>query len=146
MNNNEIITNLPHFHVSLNASVAVIIALGYYFIKTNNPYAHRNCMIAAMTISVVFMTSYLTYHANVGYVPFNGHGTIRIFYFALLTSHVILAATFVPMILVTAVRAIRGNFEKHSRIARWTFPIWLYVSVTGVLIYFLVFHLYPSPI
>ena len=146
MISNETITNLPHFHVSLNASVAAIILLGYYFIKADKPYAHRNCMIAAMTISVVFMISYLTYHANVGYVPFNGQGTIRMFYFTLLTSHVILAATFIPMILVTAVRAIRGNFYEHSRIARWTFPIWLYVSVTGVLIYILVFHLYPSPI
>ena len=122
----------------------MIITLGYYFIKTNNPYAHRNCMIAAMTISVVFMISYLTYHANVGYIPFKGEGIIRPFYFTLLTSHVILAALFVPMVLVTATRAVKGNFEKHSRIARWTLPIWLYVSVTGVLIYFLVFHYTPQ--
>lgn len=146
MNSNEIINSLPHFHVSLNASVAVILCLGYYFIKKENPHAHRNCMISAMTISVVFMISYLTYHAKVGYVPFEGQGLIRPFYFTLLASHVILAATFVPMIIITASRAIKGNFEKHSRIARWTLPIWLYVSVTGVIIYFMVFHLYTVQI
>jgi len=144
LNSNEIIADLPHFHVSLNASVTVILCLGYYFIKTDNPYAHRNCMIAAMTISAVFMISYLTYHANVGYIPFKGQGMIRPFYFTLLASHVILAAVFIPMISVTAFRAIKGDFYKHSRIARWTFPVWLYVSVTGVLIYFLVFHIYAS--
>jgi putative membrane protein len=141
---NEIITNLPHFHVSLNASVAAIISLGYYFIKKDNPYAHRNCMIAAMTISVVFLISYLTYHANVGYVPFKGQGIVRPFYFTLLASHVILAALFVPIILVTATRAISGDYYKHSLIARWALPIWLYVSVTGVLIYILVFHVYTA--
>ncbi len=146
MNSNEIINSLPHFHVSLNASVAVILCLGYYFIKKGNPEAHRNCMISAMTISVVFMISYLTYHAKAGYVPFEGQGLIRPFYFTLLASHVILAATFVPMIIITASRAIKGNFEKHSRIARWTLPIWLYVSVTGVIIYFMVFHLYTVQI
>lgn len=144
MTSNEIITNLPHFHVSLNASVTVIILGGYYFIKTDNPYVHRNCMIAAMTISVVFMISYLTYHANVGYIPFKGQGIIRPFYFTLLASHVILAAIFVPMVIVTAVHAVRGNFNKHSRIARWTLPVWLYVSVTGVLIYIFVFHYIPQ--
>ena len=101
-------------------------------------------MIAAMTISVVFLISYLTYHANVGYIPFKGQGLVRPFYFTLLASHVILAALFVPMISITAYRAIKGNFDKHARIARWTLPVWLYVSVTGVLVYFLVFHVYTS--
>ena len=101
-------------------------------------------MIAAMTISVVFLISYLTYHAFVGYVPFEGKGIVRPFYFTLLASHVILATVFVPMILITATRAIKGDFYKHSLIARWTLPIWLYVSVTGVLIYILVFHIYAS--
>jgi len=99
-------------------------------------------MIAAMTISVVFLASYLTYHANVGYTPFKGQGIIRPFYFTLLASHVILAAIFVPMIFITASHAIRGSFDKHSRIARWTLPVWFYVSITGVMIYFLNFHIY----
>ena len=122
----------------------MIITLGYYFIKTNNPYAHRNCMIAAMTISIVFFISYITYHANVGYTPFKGQGTIRPFYFTLLTSHVAMAALFVPMIFITARHAIKGSFDKHLKIARWTLPIWLYVSVTGVLIYILNFHIYTA--
>ena len=99
-------------------------------------------MIAAMTISVVFFASYITYHANVGYSPFKGEGLIRPFYFTLLASHVILAASFLPMIVITARHAIRGNFDKHYKIARWTLPVWLYVSVTGVLIYILNFHIY----
>jgi len=106
------------------------MSLGYYFIKTGNPYAHRNCMISAMT--------------SVGYIPFKGQGMVRPFYFTLLASHVILAALLAPMIAVTAFHAIKGNFDKHKRIARWTLPVWLYVSVTGVLIYFLVFHIYTS--
>ena len=146
MISNETINNLPHFHVSLNASVAVIIIAAYYFIKKDSPHLHRNCMIAAMTISVVFFISYITYHANVGYTPFKGQGIIRPFYFTLLTSHVTLAALFLPMIFVTARHAIRGDFHKHSRIARWTLPVWLYVSVTGVLIYILNFHIYTAQI
>lgn len=144
MSASETIANLPHFNVSLNASAAIIISLAYYFIKTGNPYAHRNCMVSAMTISVVFLISYLTYHASVGYIPFKGQGMVRPFYFTLLASHVILAALLAPMIAVTAFHAIKGNFDKHKRIARWTLPVWLYVSVTGVLIYFLVFHVYTS--
>ena len=141
---NETITNLPHFHVSLNASITVILLLSYYFIKKDKPHAHRNSMIAAMTISVVFFTSYITYHANAGYSPFKGEGLVRPFYFTLLSSHVILAAAFLPMIFITARHAIRGDFDKHLKIARWTLPIWLYVSVTGVLIYFLNFHIYTA--
>ena len=141
---NETITNLPHFHVSLNASITVILLLSYYFIKKDKPHAHRNSMIAAMTISVVFFTSYITYHANVGYSPFKGEGLVRPFYFTLLSSHVILAAAFLPMIFITARHAIRGDFDKHLKIARWTLPIWLYVSVTGALIDFLNFHIYSA--
>ena len=144
MNSNEIITNLPHFHVSLNASITVILIAAYYFIKKRNPHTHRNFMVAAMTISVVFFISYITYHANVGYSAFKGQGIIRPFYFTLLTSHVTLAALFLPMIFVTARHAIRGDFNKHSSIARWTLPVWLYVSVTGVLIYILNFHIYTA--
>ncbi len=142
----ETITNLPHFHVSLNASITVILLAAYYFIKTDRPHAHRNSMIAAMTISVVFFASYITYHANVGYTPFKGQGAVRPFYFTLLTSHVVLAAIFLPMIFMTARYAIRGDFDKHLNIARWTLPIWLYVSVTGVLIYILNFHIYTEQI
>ncbi len=99
-------------------------------------------MIAALLISTVFLVSYLTYHAEVGYTPFTGQGIIRPLYFTMLASHVILAALIVPMVLTTAYLAITGNFDKHPRLARWTLPLWFYVSVSGVLIYILGFHIY----
>jgi len=138
----EIIPYLPHFQAVLNTSAALFLAAGYYFIRSQNRNAHRNCMITALLISTVFMVSYLTYHAKVGYMPFAGQGIIRPFYFTMLASHVILAAVIVPMVLITVFYAIRGEFNKHPRIARWTLPLWFYVSVTGVLIYILGFHIY----
>ena len=138
----EVIPYLPHLQAALNTTAALFLAAGYYFIRTQNRNAHRNCMITALLVSSVFMVSYLIYHAEVGYTPFEGKGIIRPFYFTMLASHVILAAVIVPMVLVTATYAIRGNFDKHPRIARWTLPIWFYVSVSGVLIYILGFHIY----
>ncbi len=142
----EIIPYLPHFQAILNTSAALLLGVGYYFIRTENRYAYRNCMIAALVISTVFMVSYLTYHAKVGYMPFAGQGIIRPFYFTMLASHVFLAAVIVPMVLVTVGYAIKGNFNKHPRIARWTLPVWFYVSVSGVLIYVLGFHIYTPEI
>ena len=137
----EIIPYLPHFQAILNTCAALFLSAGYYFIKNKNRDAHRACMVIAFLISTVFLISYLTYHAKVGYMPFAGEGIIRPFYFIMLASHVILAAVIVPMILVTLLYAIKGDFNKHPRIARWTLPIWMYVSVTGVLIYILGFHI-----
>jgi uncharacterized membrane protein YozB (DUF420 family) len=142
----EIIPYLPHFQAALNTSAALLLGVGYYFIRHQNRYAHRNCMIAALAISAIFLVSYLTYHARVGYMPFAGQGIIRPFYFTMLASHVILAAVIVPMVLVTVVYAIKGNFNRHPRIARWTLPLWFYVSVSGVLIYILGFHIYTPEI
>jgi putative membrane protein len=142
----EIIPYLPHFQAILNASAALFLATGYYFIRNQNRSLHRNCMIIALSISTVFMVSYLTYHARVGYMPFAGQGVIRPFYFTLLASHVILAAVIVPLVLITVAFAIKGNFVRHPRIARWTLPLWFYVSVSGVLIYILGFHIYPPEI
>ena len=138
----EIIPYLPHFQAILNTLSAMLLGTGYYFIRSQNRNAHRLCMISAFLISTVFLISYLTYHAQVGYMPFTGQGSIRPFYFTMLASHVILAAVMVPMVLVTVTFAILGSFNKHKRIARWTLPVWLYVSVTGVLIYILGFHIY----
>lgn len=138
----EIIPYLPHFQAILNTSAALFLGAGYYYIRSKNRDAHRNCMITALVISTVFMVSYLTYHAAVGYMPFAGEGLIRPFYFTMLASHVILAAVIVPMVLITVVYAIKGNFNKHPRVARWTLPLWFYVSVSGVLIYVLGFHIY----
>ena len=140
----EIIPYLPHFQAMLNTSAALFLAAGYRFIRADNRSAHRSCMITALAISSVFMVSYLTYHAAVGYMPFAGQGIIRPFYFTMLASHVILAAVIVPMVLITVFYAIRGNFNMHPRVARWTLPLWFYVSVSGVLIYILGFHIYTA--
>ncbi len=138
----EIIPYLPHFQAILNTCAALLLSTGYYFIKKDNHDAHKKCMITALLVSTVFMISYLIYHAEVGYAPFTGQGMIRPFYFTMLASHIILAALIVPMVLATAYFAFTGNFKKHPRVARWTLPLWLYVSVTGVLIYILGFHVY----
>lgn len=142
----EIIPYLPHFQAALNTSAALSLGVGYYFIRNDQRNLHRLCMVTALVISSVFMLSYLTYHAEVGYLPFKGQGIIRPFYFTLLASHVILAAVIVPMVLSTVFFAIRGNFNIHPRLARWTLPLWFYVSVSGVLIYILGFHVYTGEI
>lgn len=139
----EIIPYLPHFQALLNTAATLLLASGYYFIRGAKRNLHRNCMAAALVISSVFMISYLTYHAHVGYMPFAGQGIIRPFYFTLLASHVILAAVIVPLVLTTVLFAIKGDFNKHPRFARWTLPLWFYVSFSGVVIYLLGFHVYP---
>jgi putative membrane protein len=139
----EIIPYLPHFQAMLNTAATLMLASGYYFIRGAKPDLHRNCMATALVISSVFMVSYLTYHAHVGYMPFAGQGIIRPFYFTLLASHVILATVIVPLVLTTVYFAIKADFNRHPRLARWTLPLWLYVSVSGVVIYVLGFHVYP---
>jgi uncharacterized membrane protein YozB (DUF420 family) len=135
----------PTLNAALNASAAVLLALGYYFIRGRRIEAHKKCMLGAFACSAVFLVSYVIYHFQVGSVQFQGQGWIRPFYFTLLGTHTILAATVVPLALVTLARSLRGNFETHRRIARWTLPIWLYVSATGVIVYFLLYHLYTGP-
>ncbi|MDH3632672.1 MAG: DUF420 domain-containing protein [Gammaproteobacteria bacterium] len=139
----EIIPYLPHFQALLNTTATLLLASGYYFIRNARRDLHRNCMATALVISSVFMVSYLTYHAHVGYMPFAGQGIIRPFYFTLLASHVILAAVIVPLVLTTVYFAIKADFNRHPRLARWTLPLWLFVSVSGVVIYLLGFHVYP---
>jgi uncharacterized membrane protein YozB (DUF420 family) len=138
----DIIPWLPHFQALLNTAATLLLACGYYFIRSARTGLHRNCMVAALAISSIFMISYLIYHARVGYMPFAGQGMIRPFYFTLLASHVILAAVIVPMVLTTVFFAIKRDFGRHPRLARWTLPLWLYVSVSGVVIYILGFHVY----
>lgn len=132
---------LPAVNATLNALSAVLLFVGWLFIRRRNVPRHRACMLAAFTTSALFLTSYLVYHANVGSVPFTGQGTIRIVYFAILITHVILAAAIVPLALVTLSRALARRFDRHRRIARWTLPIWLYVSVTGVVIYVMLYRI-----
>jgi uncharacterized membrane protein YozB (DUF420 family) len=135
------VTDLPTVNATLNATSAVLLSMGYYFIRRKRITAHRRCMLFASVISTLFLCCYLVYHYQVGSVRFTGTGWIRLFYLAILISHVILAALILPLALVTLSRAWKARFEKHKRIARWTLPIWLYVSVTGVLIYWMLYRL-----
>jgi uncharacterized membrane protein YozB (DUF420 family) len=133
-------TLLPAVNASLNAIATVFLTVGWMFIRRRQVSRHRACMLSALSTSVLFLTSYLVYHANVGSVPFQGQGPVRIIYFTILITHVILAAAIVPLALVTLSRALAGRFDRHRRIARWTLPIWLYVSVTGVVIYLMLYQ------
>jgi len=137
------ISDLPAVNAILNSTSAVLIFLGYLFIRQRRVAAHRACMVAAFLTSTLFLISYLTYHYYHGSTKFSGQGPIRTLYFAILFSHTILAAVIVPLVLTTLYRAVRGQFVSHARIARWTFPIWLYVSVTGVVVYLMLYKLYP---
>ena len=140
----DLIPIIPPFLAILNTTAATLVSLGYFFVRRKKVMAHRICMVSALLVSTVFMVFYLYYHAKIGNIPFAGVGSIRPVYFTLLASHVILAAVLFPLVLVTAGFAIRGNTTRHRRIARWTLPIWLYVSITGVIIYLMAFHLYVA--
>jgi putative membrane protein len=134
------ITDLATVNAGLNATAAVLIGTGFYFIKQKNIQAHKVCMIAAMVVSALFLTSYLIYHYNVGSVRFTKQGWARDVYFPLLITHTTLAAVVLPMVLRTLFLALKGRFGKHVRIARWTFPVWMYVSVTGVIVYLMLYR------
>lgn len=136
---------LPHLNAFLNATSAVLLLNGYAFIKRGRIAMHRACQIAAFCTSTVFLVSYLTYHYFHGTTRFAGQGIARPLYFTILISHTILAIVIVPLVLVTLYRAARGDFERHRKIARWTLPIWLYVSVTGVVVYLMLYQIYPAP-
>lgn len=138
------LADLPTLNALLNASSAVLLVVGHRFIKHGNMKVHKRCMISAFGVSIIFLISYLTYHYHHGSTPFMGQGIIRPMYFILLISHTILAASIVPLALTTLFLGLKGNFEKHVKIAKWTYPIWVYISVTGVLIYLMLYHLYPS--
>jgi uncharacterized membrane protein YozB (DUF420 family) len=137
---------MPTLNAILNASSGLLISTGYMFIRQRRVSAHRACMIGALTCSCLFLISYVTYHIGFGrgVTRFAGTGLVRWFYLSLLTSHTILAVVIVPFVILTFRRAFRGDFARHRRVARWTFPMWLYVSVTGVMVYFMLYHLYPS--
>jgi uncharacterized membrane protein YozB (DUF420 family) len=136
------IADLPALNASLNALASVFLVVGYILIRSGRRDAHKRCMLLALTTSALFLTSYVIYHANAGSVPFRGVGAIRAVYFAVLIPHVILAITILPLALLTAARGLRGDYGRHVRIARWTLPLWLYVSVTGVVVYLMLYHLY----
>ena len=135
------ISDLPTVNASLNTISTILLTIGFFMIRRRNIVAHRNCMIAAFVVSGLFLTSYLIYHYHAGSTPFEGSGWIRSVYFAVLIPHIILAAAILPLALITLYFALRKRFTKHRRIARWTLPIWLYVSITGIIVYWMLYHL-----
>lgn len=129
-------------NASLNATSAILLATGYLCIRQRRILAHKMCMVLAVVVSLAFLVSYVLYHLRVGSVRFSGQGWIRPVYFAILGSHTVLAAVIVPLAAITLTRALRKQFDRHRRIARWTLPLWFYVSVTGVVIYVLLYQVY----
>jgi len=134
---------LPTLNAALNAIAGVLLASGYVAIRLRRIPVHRALMLAAFVTSALFLVSYVTYHLHAAVTPFAGHGWARGLYFAILIPHIVLAAVVVPMALLTLYRALRGRFDRHRRIARWTLPVWLYVSVTGVLVYLMLYVWFP---
>ncbi len=129
------LTDLPTLNALLNTLATALLISGYVMIRRGKVEIHRGCMLAAFATSTLFLISYLVYHANVGSVAFTGQGAVRTLYFTILISHVILAALVPPLALITLTHGLRKRFDRHRRIARWTLPVWLYVSVTGVIVY-----------
>jgi uncharacterized membrane protein YozB (DUF420 family) len=135
---------LPAVNAALNALSACLLIGGFACIRRGRRAAHQRCMLAAFLVSVLFLASYLTLRYFAGMTRFEGQGWIRPVYFTILLSHTVLAAGIVPLAIVTVVRALREEHVRHVQIARWTLPLWLYVSITGVVIYWLLYHLYPG--
>jgi uncharacterized membrane protein YozB (DUF420 family) len=141
---------LPHLNALLNSLSGIFLLTGVFFIRRRMVLAHRACMLTAFGASTVFLASYLTYHTlkvvylGQGPTPFLGVGWVRPFYFFILTTHTILAAAVAPLVLITLFRALRARFDRHRRIARITAPLWLYVSVTGVVVYLMLYQIYPA--
>lgn len=136
------ISDLPALNATLNGIAAALLVTGYVLIRQGRVQQHRRVMLAAFGTSALFLVSYLLYHANTGSRPFPGRGPIRAIYFTILITHVILAAAILPLALITLSRALRSHFDRHVRIARWTLPIWLYVSITGVIVYLMLYRMY----
>ncbi len=138
------LSDLPALNATLNGGAGLFLLAGYYFIRRRQIARHRAAMLGAFAMSTLFLVSYLIYHANVGSKPFQGQGPIRVVYFTILISHIILAAAVVPMALMTLVRGLKRDDVRHRRIAKITWPIWMYVSVTGVVIYLLLYRIFPQ--
>jgi len=125
----------------LNFAASVLLVAGWIFIRRGDRRKHRACMLSAFAVSVGFLVTYVVHHARVGSVPFRGTGWLRTLYFFVLIPHILLAAAVVPLALVTLVRALRERFDRHRKVARWALPVWLYVSVSGVVVYYMLYHL-----
>ena len=135
------ISDLPAVNATLNATAGIFLLAGYLLIRRGERTLHKRCMLSALTASTLFLISYVVYHVNTGSRPFHGVGLARVLYFVILVTHVTLAVTILPLAIVTAARGLRGQFARHKAIARWTFPLWMYVSVTGVIIYLMLYQL-----
>ena len=146
----DLLKIFPHLNAALNALSSVFLLCGFYFIMRRRVARHRFCMIAACTVSALFLISYLSHHAlrtyyfGLGPTRFTGEGIIRPVYFSILTSHTLLAAAIGPFVIATLRRALKGSFDSHRKLARLVFPIWLYVALTGVMVYVLLYHIYPA--
>jgi len=144
------VSDLPLVNASLNSAAAVFLLAGYYFIRRQQRKAHRNCMLTAVLLSALFLISYVYYHYSMqrlhgqAHTKFVNPAWFRPIYLTFLFTHLVAAVAIVPMILVTLVRALRERFDQHRRIARWTWPLWMYVSVTGVMIYLLLYQIFPQ--
>jgi putative membrane protein len=140
------VSDLPALNATLNAISTVFLTVGYIFIKRGQKDAHRNCMVAAFTTSCVFLICYVLHKVLVRgvHTPFGGQGAVRTFYYVMLFTHIVLAMAIVPLILITLSRALKARWEHHKKIARWTWPLWMYVSVTGVLVYLMLYKWYPA--
>ena len=135
---------LPALNATLNLTSAILLVTAHTKIQRGKLASHRRLMLAALVTSSLFLISYLYYHAHVGSVRFRGQGWSRPLYFSILISHTVLAAAIVPLVIVTLSRALRQRFDRHRAIARWTYPLWLYVSITGVVIYFMLYHIFAA--
>jgi uncharacterized membrane protein YozB (DUF420 family) len=146
----DLLQIFPHLNATLNATSGVLLLLGWSFILRGEAHKHRFCMLSASAVSALFLVSYLTYHSlrtyyfGLGPTKFTGEGIAKPIYLTILTSHTILAAVVTPFVLLTLWRGLKGRFDAHKRIARLVFPVWLYVSVTGVVVYVMLYHLYPA--
>jgi putative membrane protein len=138
------ISDLPTLNAILNSISAILLATGFVLIRQKKIPAHRACMISAFVTSTLFLISYLVYHYYHGATSFPGQGIARLIYFTVLTTHTTLAVVIVPLVFITFSRAFNKKFDRHRKIARWTLPIWLYVSVTGVVVYLMLYHFYPA--
>ena len=138
------LSDLPALNAMLNGASALLLGCGFYWIKRGNRRAHQSCMMAALGTSTLFLISYVVYHYGAGHTTFQSPAWFRPFYLAILATHLVLAIAIVPLVFMTVYLALMGRFEFHARIARWTWPIWMYVSITGVAIYLILYHIFPQ--
>lgn len=140
------IADLPHVNATLNGVTIAFLLAGLWFIRTGRRDHHRAAMIGALAVSAAFLATYLTYHFNSGLAKFGGEGVIRPIYFAILIAHVIGAVVITPLVPLTVWRALSGRFARHRALARWTWPLWMYVALSGVVVYVMAVHLFPDPL